>query len=113
MKFARILLALALAVLVLTFAPPATAVPLQPTTVAITSVRPFAPRVGGTYAPTAVSTRADRPIVFSSSSPTTCTVSAGVVTFTGRGICVVSADQAGTVTHEPGHAEQRIPILFG
>lgn len=53
--------------------------------------------VGGTYTPTATATSA-LPVVFTvapTSSSGACALAAGLVSFTGPGTCVISADQAG------------------
>ncbi|WP_196502726.1 IPT/TIG domain-containing protein [Aestuariivirga litoralis] len=61
--------------------------------VAFTSTAPTSPIVGGTYTPVATGGAGSAPVVFSVGG-TACSVSSGVVSFTGVGTCIVSADQA-------------------
>jgi hypothetical protein len=68
----------------------------QPQTITFTSTPPATPTVGGTYTVTAMGGGSGNPVVFSTGSPTVCTVSGtGLVTFQTVGSCVVHADQSG------------------
>jgi len=67
-------------------------------TVAFTSTPPTGASVAGpTYSPTAVAT-SGLPVTFGidGSAASVCSVSSGVVAFTGVGICVITANQAGS-----------------
>ncbi|MFN3600791.1 MAG: hypothetical protein ACK4UY_05315 [Dietzia sp.] len=70
-----------------------------PQAVVFTSTPPTAPAVGDSYSPTATGSRSGEPIIFGASG--SCSVNAGgVVSFTGGGRCVVTADQAGNASYE-------------
>jgi hypothetical protein len=72
-----------------------------PQTITFTSSAPTAAIVGATYSPTATGGGSGNPVTFSidSGSTSVCSYSAGVVTFTGAGSCLVDADQAGNATY--------------
>jgi hypothetical protein len=71
----------------------------SPQVVAFTSTPPTTPLAGGSYSATASGGPSGNPVVFSADATSTagaCTVSsAGLVSFTGAGTCVVDADQTG------------------
>ena len=70
-------------------------------TVAFTSPAPVGATVGGpTYTPTASAT-SGLPVTFGvdGSAASVCSISSGVVTLTGVGICVVTANQAGNPSY--------------
>jgi hypothetical protein len=69
-----------------------------PQSISFTSISPSPALVGATYAVTATAT-SGLPVAFSTSTPGTCSVSGGTVTFIAVGICTVAADQAGDATH--------------
>jgi Regulator of chromosome condensation (RCC1) repeat len=69
-----------------------------PQSISFTSISPSPAYVGATYAVTATAT-SGLPVAFSTSTPGTCSVSGGTVTFIAVGTCTVAADQAGDATH--------------
>ena len=70
----------------------------EPQSISFTSISPSPVYVGATYAVTAAAT-SGLPVAFSTSTPGTCSVSDGTVTFIAVGTCIVAADQAGDATH--------------
>jgi Galactose oxidase, central domain len=71
-----------------------------PQTVAFTSSAPTSPRVeGAPYSVTASGGDSGSPVVFSSSTPSICSVSGSTVTFWAPGTCTLTADQAGAVAY--------------
>jgi len=72
-----------------------------PQTIVFTSAAPTSAVVGGaTYTPTAIGGASGNPVIFSidSTAGSVCSISLGVVSFTGLGTCVIDADQAGNGT---------------
>jgi hypothetical protein len=71
--------------------------------VAFTTAAPTNALVGGaTYAPAATGGASGNPVVFSidpASTPGACSISAGVVSFTGAGTCVIDANQAANANY--------------
>ena len=66
--------------------------------ISFTSAPPASPTVGGTYTPEVSAGTSPNPVTITidtSSAPGACTVSGGVVSFTGAGLCVIDANQAG------------------
>jgi hypothetical protein len=53
------------------------------------------------------------PITFSSSTPTTCTISNGVVSYLAVGTCTIVASQAGDVNYNAASAQQSFTIGIG
>jgi hypothetical protein len=86
-------------------------------TIAFTSTPPNPALVGGSYAPSATGGGSGNPVVFSvdsSSASGACSLSAGTVSFTGPGLCVVDANQAGNATYLPAaQKQQSFTIGFG
>ena len=78
---------------------------LLPQTVAFTTT-PSAPTVGGAYTPTAPSS-APLTTSITSSTPSVCTISNGVVTFVGTGTCTLVAAQPGDSTYAPATSVQQ------
>ncbi|MDV7999850.1 hypothetical protein [Rhodococcus sp. IEGM 1408] len=78
--------------------------------ISFTSTPPSSAMVGETYVPSAVGGASGEPVVFATTGP--CTLGTdGVVTFTGPGQCVVTADQAGSAEYEPaGQPSQVISV---
>jgi hypothetical protein len=74
--------------------------------------QPTAPAVGGTYMPTAQAT-SGLEVTFSTSTPSTCTVSGSTVTFVAPGSCTVNENQAGNEQWEPGQFSQTFPVAKG
>jgi hypothetical protein len=72
-----------------------------PQTVSFQTVAPGAPIIGGTYTPMASSSSglAVTLSLDSTSATGACTMISGVVSFTGVGLCVVDADQSGSVNY--------------
>jgi hypothetical protein len=65
-------------------------------TITFTSTAPSNATVGGpAYTVTATGGGSGNPVVFSSGSPSTCTVSGSTVSFVGAGTCTVDANQVG------------------
>lgn len=70
-----------------------------------TSTIPTNAVVGGpTYSVSASGGASGKPVTFSVTSTTICSISAGVVTFLAAGDCVVEANQAGTANWNPATA---------
>jgi hypothetical protein len=66
------------------------------------STPPSPAQAGGpSYTVSAVGGGSTAPVVFSSATPSACTVSGSVVTFVGSGTCTIDANQAGDATHLP------------
>jgi alpha-tubulin suppressor-like RCC1 family protein len=83
--------------------------------ITFTSPPPINATVGATYTPTATAT-SGQTVVLSVSSSTTafCTISNGVVTFTGAGSCTINANQAGNVNYNAAtQAAQAFTIAKG
>jgi hypothetical protein len=72
-----------------------------PQTVSFTSTAPTSATVGGaTYTPTATATSGlPVTITVATASASVCSISAGVVSFTGAGTCTLDANQAGNATY--------------
>jgi hypothetical protein len=69
-------------------------------TITFTSSPPSSPKVGGTYAVTATaSSGLVVTLSIESRSSSVCTISSGVVTFVGRGTCVIDANQSGNASY--------------
>ena len=87
----------------------------QPTqTVTFTSTAPAAEVGGPTYTPAATGGASGNPVTFAvdaSSTAGACTLTAGVVTFTGAGSCIIDADQAGDATYAAGQAHQTVTVV--
>jgi hypothetical protein len=65
-----------------------------PQAITITSHPPANPMFGGTYTMAASGGASANPVVFTSATPPTCTVSGATVSFVGLGTCTVDANQA-------------------
>jgi hypothetical protein len=68
---------------------------------------------GPTYAPTAIGGASGNPVVISvdGESAAVCSISGGVVSFTGAGTCIVDADQSGNSNYQPAlQAKQSILV---
>ncbi len=78
-------------------------------TISITSTAPINAGVGGpTYTPTATATSGLTVVLtIDGSASSVCSISAGVVSFTGVGTCVVDANQAGNATYNPAPQVQQ------
>lgn len=79
-------------------------------TIAFTSQPPAHPVVGSSYTPTATGGGSGNPVLFSidsSSIAGACSISAGKVTFTGGGTCIVDANQAGNEDYLPADQVQQ------
>jgi hypothetical protein len=78
-------------------------------TITLISAPPTGATVGGSYAATASAT-SGLAVTFSlGASSTGCSISAGVVTFTGAGTCVINADQSGNPAYQ---AASTVPQSF-
>jgi hypothetical protein len=87
-----------------------------PQAVTITSPAPSPVAGGATYTPTATGGGSGNPITFSvdpTSGVGVCTVTAGVVAFTGSGTCVIDATQPGNATYLVGSTSQSIMVAAG
>ena len=82
-------------------------------TVTFSTTAPAGPVVGQTYTPAASGGGSGNPVVISlaAGSASVCSLTAGVVTFSHPGSCVVTADQAGNDDFAPGSAQQAITVL--
>jgi hypothetical protein len=81
----------------------------QTQTIALTSATPSVATVGGSYVPTASAT-SGLAVTFSLGATSSgCTISAGVVTFSGTGTCVIDADQPGNLAYQ---AASTVPQTF-
>ena len=81
--------------------------------VTFTSTPPVDPAIGTTYAVAATGGGSGNPVVFSSLTPSICSVSGSTVTFLAAGDCVVAADQAGSADYEPApQATQTIAVVW-
>jgi alpha-tubulin suppressor-like RCC1 family protein len=77
---------------------------LKAQSIEFTTVPPASAKAGGTYQVAAAGGPSGQPVTFSVSSlsvPGTCSVSGRKVTFTGEGVCVIAANQAGDATYAP------------
>jgi hypothetical protein len=88
---------------------------LIPQTIAFTSAPPTNAVFGGTYTPTATaSSGLPVTITIDSFSSSDCSISGGVVTFTGTFECVIDANQAGNTTYAPARqVEQTVSLGKG
>jgi trimeric autotransporter adhesin len=71
---------------------------LIPQTITFTSTPPSPAVYGGSYTPSAAGGNSGHPVTFSidsSSASGACSISSGTVSFTGTGLCVIDASQAG------------------
>jgi large repetitive protein len=78
-------------------------------TISFSSTAPSSPNVGSVYA-VAASATSGLPVSFSingSSTAGACSVSAGTVSFTGAGTCIIDANQAGNETYLPAPQQQQ------
>ena len=73
--------------------------PLASQEITFTSAPPTHPVVGGTYTATATGGASNNPVTFDTTSSACTVTSAGTVTFTHAGECLVSAHQAGDADH--------------
>jgi hypothetical protein len=98
-----------------TIGPPTTITVKGPQQITFTSTPPNPAVIGGTYQVTATGGGSGNPVLFSVNANSTegaCEVElTGLVTFTGRGTCIINAFQAGDATHDPGSARQTITVV--
>jgi hypothetical protein len=83
--------------------PPAPVVTLTPQAITLTSTSPAHPIVGATFTLSATGGASGNPVTFTvdgSSTLGACGVVGTTVTFTGVGLCVIDANQAGSATFE-------------
>jgi uncharacterized repeat protein (TIGR01451 family) len=84
-------------------------VPSQPQTISFTA--PATSFVGGGYTPSATAT-SGLPVTFTlDASSTGCSLSAGLVSFTAVGTCVVNANQAGSAGYDPAPQVQGSTVI--
>ncbi|MEO6887002.1 MAG: putative Ig domain-containing protein, partial [Jatrophihabitantaceae bacterium] len=81
----------------------------KPQTISFTSTPPSPSWIGDTYSPvaSATSTLAATFAIDASSTAGACSLSTGTVSFTGAGLCVVDADQAGDATYRAADQVQQ------
>jgi hypothetical protein len=93
----------------------AAAAPLPAQTVTFTSVAPAATVGGTTYAPAATGGGSGLPVRFTidDASASVCSITSGVVSFTGAGDCVIRGFQAGNGSYEPGAESQTVTVGQG
>ena len=86
-------------------------------TIVFTSAAPTGALVGGpTYTPTASGGASGNAVIFSidASATSVCSITSGVVSFTGAGSCVIDANQAGNVNYNPAaQVQQTVPVGKG
>ena len=86
-------------------------------TIVFTSAAPTGAVVGGpTYTPTASGGGSGNAVILSidASATSVCSITSGVVTFTGAGSCVIDANQAGNVNCNPAaQVQQTVPVGMG
>jgi len=83
-------------------------------TISFTTGGPLIAYVGGPgYAPAATGGGSGNPVVFTidGSAASVCTISGGVVSYTGVGTCVINADQAGNSSYAPAPRVQQSFIV--
>src|ERR1019366_4915591 len=87
----------------------ATPATLTPQTVTFTSTAPTTATMGGaTYTPTATATSTlPVAITVDTASASVCSITGGVVSFTGAGTCTLDANQAGDTTYAPATQVQQ------
>ena len=76
--------------------------PQQPQAITFTTTPPSAAVYGHSYTPSASGGGSNNPVVFSIDSSSTagaCSLSGGTVSFTGVGLCVIDANQAGNASY--------------
>ncbi len=90
---------------------------LAPQTIVFTSAAPTGAVVGGpTYTPMASGGASGNPVIFSidASATSVCSITSGVVTFTGTGSCVIDANQAGNADFSPApQVQQKFAVVRG
>ena len=81
-------------------------------TVSFTSTAPTSETVGGpTYTPTASASSGLTPVITLDASSTGCSISSGVVSFTGAGTCLIDANQPGNGDYNAAtQVQQSIPV---
>ncbi len=80
-------------------------------TISFTSTAPASLGVGATYTPTATATSGLTVAITLDATSTGCTLSAGVVTGTAVGTCVIDANQAGNADYSAAtQVQQKIPV---
>jgi hypothetical protein len=87
-----------------------------PQTIVFTSAAPVNAVVGGpTYTPTATGGASGNPVIFSidSTAASVCSISLGVVSFTGLGTCTIDADQAGNGLYLATTQQQSFDVKTG
>ena len=91
------------------------AVAPTPQTIAFTSAIPTSVEVGGaTYAPTASATSSlSVTITVDPSSSAVCSISGGVVSFTGSGVCTLDANQSGNTVYAVATQVQQAFVVAG
>ena len=83
---------------------------LAPQTIRFTSTPPADAAVGDSYSVTATGGASGNPVIFSIdplSGLGSCALSAGTVAFTGPGVCVIDANQAGNAAYEAAPQAQQ------
>ena len=91
-------------------------VALRPQTVTFTSTAPISPVINttlssSTYTPSARS-MSGLAITFTAASYPTCSLSGNVVTFLGRGNCIIAADQKGDSTWAAARTTQSVNVIW-
>jgi hypothetical protein len=86
-------------------------------TISFASSAPAATVGGSTYTPTATGGGSGNPVTFAidaSSTPGACSISGGVVSFTGAGSCIIDANQAGNTNYSPApQVQQTVTVGTG
>lgn len=87
---------------------------LLPQTIAFTSTPPSPAPVGTTYSVSATGGASGKPVTFTTSTPSVCSVSGSTVSFATTGTCTVLADQAGATGYAPAtQVPQNVTVSKG
>ena len=79
-----------------------------------TSSAPVGAVLGDTYPPVVTGGLSSAPVVLGTTTPATCAVSGGTVSFTAAGTCTVTADQAGDASYTAApRVTQDVPVGKG
>ena len=83
------------------------AVAAGPQTISFTTTAPSGAYVGGPTYGVAANASSGLAVVFSSGSPSVCSVSGSTVSFTASGTCIVRANQSGNASYQPAPQVQQ------
>lgn len=87
---------------------------VKPQSIRFTTTAPASAKAGATYEVAATGGQSGQPVVFSVSPlsiPSACSVAGHTVKFTGEGVCVIAANQAGSPAYSPAPTvTQAVPV---